>query len=116
MAFGQRGEPPAPARQVQELLTLLRDAGHVDFRDARGPMGLTQRQAAGKFSREEVAELIARLQDSQGSQDATGPQADAPPAPAPAPRLSSAEQALRRIPPEQLAAELRRRGWSVVEP
>jgi hypothetical protein len=35
---------------VQELLTLLQDAGHTDFRDARGPMGFTQRQAAGKFT------------------------------------------------------------------
>ena len=31
-------------------------------------------------------------------------------------RLSSAEQALRRVPTERLAAELQRRGWIVVEP
>jgi hypothetical protein len=34
MAFGQRSGPPASARQVQELLALLREAGHTDFRDA----------------------------------------------------------------------------------
>ena len=50
MAFGQQSGPPASAKQVQELLTLLNAAGHSDFRDARGPMGFTQRQAAGKFS------------------------------------------------------------------
>src|SRR3954447_10895886 len=37
MGFGQQPGPPPPARQVQELLELLHDAGHVDFRDARGP-------------------------------------------------------------------------------
>ena len=33
-----------------------------------------------------------------------------------APRQSSAEQALRKIPTDRLAAELQRRGWIVVEP
>ena len=54
MAFGQQAGPPATARQVQELLALLHHAGHTDFRDARGPMGFTQRQAAGKFTRDEA--------------------------------------------------------------
>jgi hypothetical protein len=30
--------------------------------------------------------------------------------------VSAAEQVLRRMPAEQLAAELQRRGWVVVEP
>jgi hypothetical protein len=30
--------------------------------------------------------------------------------------VSAAEQALRRVPAEQLAAELQRRGWVVLEP
>jgi hypothetical protein len=34
----------------------------------------------------------------------------------PTPRLSNAEQLLRRLPAEQLAGELQRRGWLVVEP
>jgi hypothetical protein len=55
MAFGHQAGPPASRREVQELLTLLQDAGHTDFRDARGPMGFTQRQAAGKFTRDEAA-------------------------------------------------------------
>ena len=109
MAFGQQSGPPAPARQVQELLALLQDAGHVDFRDARGPMGFTQRQAAGKFTRDEATAFIEQLQAAQDSGDA--------PAPAePKVRLSTAEQALRRVPAEQLAAELQRRGWVVLEP
>ncbi|HEY7938331.1 MAG TPA: hypothetical protein VID05_00785 [Acidimicrobiales bacterium] len=109
MAFGQQSGPPAPARQVQELLALLQDAGHVDFRDARGPMGFTQRQAAGKFTRDEATAYIEQLQAAQDSGDA--------PVPAqPAVRLSAAEQALRRVPAEQLAAELQRRGWVVLEP
>ena len=52
MAFGQQSGPPASAKQVKELLTLLKNLGHSDFRDARGPMGFTQRQAAGKFTRD----------------------------------------------------------------
>jgi hypothetical protein len=107
MAFGQHSGPPASAKQVQELLALLQDAGHTDFRDARGPMGFTQRQAAGKFPRGEADELIARLQDEDASD---GPVEVA------APRLSAAERALRAVPVEQLAAELQRRGWIVVEP
>ena len=94
MAFGQQSGPPATAKQVQELLGLLQGAGHSDFRDARGPMGFTQRQAAGRFTRDE---------------------ATASPSTA-AVRLTAAEQALRRMPAEQLAAELQRRGWIVMEP
>jgi hypothetical protein len=95
MAFGQPPGPPASARQVQQLLALLRAAGHADFRDARGEMGFSQRQAAGKFTREEAAAFIERLQDA-------GPAAPS--------------ERLRDVPAEELAAELQRRGWIVVEP
>jgi hypothetical protein len=108
MVFGQSAGPPATSRQVAELLELLQVAGHESFRDARGPMQFTQRQAAGKFTRAEAEELIARLQAS--SEEGAAPPTE------PAPRLSSTEQALRRIPTEQLAGELQRRGWLVVEP
>ncbi len=64
MAFGQSSGPPATARQLQELLELLNAAGHSDFRDARGPMGFTQRQAGGKFTRDEADALIAQLQEA----------------------------------------------------
>src|ERR1700689_5568012 len=59
MAFGQQLGPPASSTQVKELLTLLNHVGHTDFRDARGPMGFTQRQAAGKFTRDEATGFIA---------------------------------------------------------
>jgi hypothetical protein len=65
MAFGQRSGPPASAKQLKELLTVLKNVGHSDFRDARGPMGFTQRQAAGKFTRDEAAAFIDRLQDTE---------------------------------------------------
>ncbi|MCU1381079.1 MAG: hypothetical protein JWN29_4062 [Acidimicrobiales bacterium] len=109
MAFGQQSGPPASAKQVRELLALLNDAGHSDFRDARGPMAFTQRQAAGKFTRDEAAAFIEMLEEA-GSPEGGAPAAR------PTPRLSTAEQALRRMPAEQLAAELQRRGWIVVEP
>lgn len=120
MAFGQQSGPPASAKQVQELLALLQDAGHSDFRDARGPMGFTQRQAGGKFTRDEAAAFIEQL--LQADDDPATPVEPRPPAgssprtPVPKARPSSAEQALARIPSEQLAAELQRRGWIVVEP
>lgn len=101
MAFGQQAGPPATARQVQELLALLQQAGHTDFRDARGPMGFTQRQAAGKFTRDEAEALIERLQSEVDGADAPAP----PAAPA-----------LARVPTQHLAAELQRRGWIVLEP
>jgi hypothetical protein len=104
MAFGQPSGPPASARQVRELLSLLNEAGHVDFRDARGPMGFTQRQAAGKFTGPEAAGFIDRLQD------------DAFRGPAPVARASADDRLLGRVPSEQLAAELRRRGWTALEP
>jgi hypothetical protein len=93
---------------VRELLALLQDAGHLDFRDARGPMGFTQRQAAGKFTSDEATAFIDQLQEAEHESSTAAPTA--------APRLSTAERTLRRLPAEQLAAELQRRGWIVVEP
>jgi hypothetical protein len=109
MAFGQQSGPPAPANKVRELLSLLQDAGHTDFRDARGPMGFTQRQAAGKFTRDEADAFIEQLEEAAHNE---GP----PPSPAPSIRPSAAERALRDVPSELLAGELQRRGWIVAEP
>lgn len=108
MAFGQQSGPPASSRQVQQLLALLHAAGHQDFRDARGPMGFTQRQAAGRFTRDEADVFITRLQDAE-SDRATAIEP-------PAWRRSAQEQLLGRMPAEQLAVELRSRGWLVVDP
>lgn len=109
MAFGQASGPPASHRQVAQLLELLQDAGHTDFRDARGPMGFTQRQAGGKFTGDEAAAFIDELEEAQHAGTEPGPAE-------PAPRLTKAERALRAIPTDQLAAELQRRGWIVAEP
>ena len=109
---------------MEKLRELLRDAGHGDFRDARGPLGFTQRQAAGRFTRDEADELIARLETEAEAPDAAAA-ADPVPAPVRAPRTrvrsgnrSDAEvaTALHRVPAELLAAELQRRGWVVMEP
>jgi len=122
MAFGQQAGPPATARQVQELLALLHDAGHTDFRDARGPMGFTQRQAAGKFTRDEADAFVEQLQhEAEAHRTGEAPQAaaagpDRQPARSPAPKVTKAEQALQTLSDAQLAAELQRRGWIVVEP
>jgi hypothetical protein len=109
MAFGQQTGPPATARQLQELLGLLQAAGHSDFRDARGPMGFTQRQGNGKFTRDEADGFIAQLQEG----------VDVEAAPATAAARSAApgvDRMLAALPAERLAAELQRRGWVVMEP
>jgi hypothetical protein len=93
---------------VQELLALLKHAGHTDFRDARGPMGFTQRQAAGKFTRDEAQALIDRLDDAELDVGTA--------LVIPGPQLSAQEQIIRHMPAEPLAVELRRRGWTVIEP
>ena len=110
MAFGQQAGPPATARQVQELLSLIQAAGYTDFRDARGPMGFTQRQGSGKFTRDEAAALIDRMQDETSSEGGVPPPAER------ATRASAAAKALSHVSTEELAAELQRRGWIVLEP
>lgn len=115
MAFGQSSGPPATGKQIRELEELLEAAGHSGFRDARGPMGFNQRQAAGKFTRDEADAFIEQLQNEAESSSAP---ASAQPTPQPTPpaRVSKAELALREVSDEILAAELQRRGWIVVEP
>ena len=135
MAFGQPSGPPATARQLRDLTALVEAAGHADFRDARGPLGLTQRQAGGKFTQNEAEALIARLEaeaeaaGNEGLPDGQ-PAPAAPVAPrraaarAPAPRAAGepaarpttlAEQ-LERVPERLLVAEMRRRGYRLVPP
>ena len=128
MAFGQQSGPPATARQLRELLDLVNAAGHSDFRDARGPLGFTQRQAGGKFTRDEADAFIAQLEQESEVADAAGadgsdlraspaPTAESPAATArPKAAAGSREQQLRGVSSEALAAELQRRGWVVMEP
>lgn len=123
MAFGQQSGPPATARQMAQLMELVTAAGHTDLRDARGPLGLTQRQAGGKFTRGEADDLIARL---EAEAEAAAEAGDDEVTPAPAVAAESAARFVRReaqwrklladVPAEALAAELQRRGWAVLEP
>lgn len=118
MAFGQQSGPPASHRQLQYLEALLRKAGHEGFRDARGPLGLTQRQAGGKFTKDEASTLIDQLLEADpeveapiGAGRATMEQTSA------ADRLEGERvQALKGMPASLLADELERRGWVVQPP
>ena len=71
-------------------------------------MGFTQRQAAGKFTRAEADALLDQLRDTEPSAGK--------PVEVPIWRRSVQDDVLGQIPAERLAIELRRRGWSVVEP
>jgi hypothetical protein len=71
-------------------------------------MGFSQRQAAGKFTRDEAASLIDRLREGASGEG------DAPTVPMTRP--AAEDRTLRRIPAEVLAAELERRGWIVIGP
>lgn len=113
MAFGQQSGPPATARQIQQLTALLLAAGHSDFRDARGPLSLNQRQAGGKFTRDEADALITRLEEDVERADPVMPANPAVPA---TPLAAEMSNTLRKVPAELLAAELQRRGWAVMEP
>ncbi|HVC67803.1 MAG TPA: hypothetical protein VND44_09430 [Acidimicrobiales bacterium] len=137
MAFGQPSGPPATARQLRDLTALVEAAGHTGFRDARGPLGLTQRQAGGRFTRDEAEALIAHLEaDAEAGAGERGAGGDGddgqvPPAPgapvaprrtapgaqgAPGARAATLADQLRRVPEELLVDELRRRGWALIPP
>jgi hypothetical protein len=128
MAFGQQSGPPASAREVAQIEELLAAAGFSSLREARHPYGLTQRQAAGKFTRGEAAELVARLSAGEGTLDAASASAVVErAADTVASGRASSERAARRaaerqaeavaaLPDELLADELARRGWMCVPP
>jgi hypothetical protein len=78
-----------------------------DFRDARGPTGFSVRRRASSPATRPTCSLA-----SFGTQSSTrGNSFDVPEW-----RRSAQEQVIRHIPAERLAVELRRRGWTVVEP
>ena len=127
MAFGQAAGPPASPRRVAELAEALERLGYESFREARHPIGLTQRQAAGKFTTAEVDELLERL-EAEASEEADGSPRPVPSTPAVEPRSAEAEaraQARRRAADEELvvrvdaevlATELTNRGWCCIPP
>ena len=112
------------------MLELLQNAGHADFKDARGPMGFNQRQAAGRFTADEAQALIDQLQQAEYEADqqaqATG---SSEPEPEPeqtegAPKRNGMtdeeraemERAVRSASTKSLVLEVRRRGWIVTKP
>ena len=107
MALGASG-PPASPKQISYLQALLEKAGYATFREARRAYGLTQRQAGGKFTKQEASALIDRLINGEPDVDR---------------ETILTEQAndtsalvLRGMPAQWLADELIRRGWHVTEP
>ena len=112
MSFGQQSGPPASAKQLAYLISLIQQTGHPDLRSARHEFGLTQRQAGGKFSTSEAAALIERLLDDEPTepvQQVPRPSKDS------ATSIDPHAEILRGIPAQVLADELVRRGWIVVE-
>ena len=116
MAFGQAAGPPATGKQIRELLDLLVEAGHSDFRDARGPMQFNQRQAGGKFTRDEAQAFIDQLEQAAYEQDDTTPPPPKPKlveAPAPSARPATTSRSLASVSDVDLLAEVRRRALTV---
>jgi hypothetical protein len=138
MSFGQGSGPPASAKQLQFLLDLLQAAGHDSFRDARYPLGLTQRQAGGKFTTKEASELIDQLTGAAEALETEPSEPSVSPAPSTAKGTArsvsadiraerEAERAAARMAHRQaeilggiradmLADELVRRGWVCIPP
>jgi hypothetical protein len=114
MAFGQASGPPAPAKQVAELEALLNDQGFASFKEARHPLGLTQRQAAGKFTSAEATDLMERL-TAQDQVRASAPGR----AEAPVPRgreRDREEELVTTLTADVMATELTNRGWCCIAP
>lgn len=109
MSFGKQSGPPASSKQISYLLSLVQKDGYTDFREARHPLGLTQRQAGGKFTIGEASELIDRLVNGESAEpepldlSALTPPRD----------VDDRAELLRGMPAEVLVAELERRGWTV---
>jgi len=126
VAFGQSDGPSASSRQVKDLLELLQNAGHADFRDARGPMGFNQRQAGGRFTSAEAAAFIEQLQAAEyeatldsASLDSASLDPEGSPAPSQTPSkgpMTDSERAIRTASTKSLVLEVRRRGWIVTKP
>jgi hypothetical protein len=97
---------------MRRLLELIQSAGHTDFRDARGPLQLNQRQAAGRFTRQEAEDFISQLEAEESGENEQPPVAPV----VNTTKISAAQLKLQSVPDAVLAAELQRRGWIVVEP
>ncbi len=129
MTFGQPVGPPASPKQMQYLETLMARAGFTGFADARSVLGLTQKQARGKFTGREASVLIDTLLEAQKKVEENGDfsiaaRTDVVADTAQLRKEQLAEERrvleqahiLKSITADLLADELRRRGWSVTEP
>lgn len=125
---------------MAELVELLKLAGYDNFKEARHPFGLSQRQANGNFTRDEASELIdkvthgdndVRVEVDHDDESSSPPlrsepvengllrpgrlRPARPPAVPPSETLSPEAVALA-FPDELLAEELTRRGWTCTPP
>lgn len=131
MAFGQTSGPPANQRQLDRLGELLVERGFDTFREARHRLGLTQRQANGRFTVQEADELIERLDAGAqveeswaivaGVEDLTKGPGEGTAGSAFAERVAERKRqeharAMLDIPDDALADELARRGWCCIPP
>lgn len=107
MALGASG-PPASPKQISYLQALLEKAGYATFREARRAYGLTQRQAGGKFTKQEASALIDRLINGEPDVDRETILTEQ--------ASDTSALVLRGMPAQWLADELIRRGWHVTEP
>jgi len=107
MALGASG-PPASPKQISYLQALLEKAGYATFREARRAYGLTQRQAGGKFTKQEASALIDRLINGEPDVDRETILTEQ--------ASDTSALVLRGMPAQWLADELIRRGWHVDEP
>lgn len=131
MSFRSPSGPPASAKQIEYLASLLDERDLGTFREARYHLGLTQRQAAGKFTVGEASELIDRLvagelepidggdtptsiatRNDPASELRTSIEVDR----AAARQLREREELVSGLPADLLADELQRRGWCCIPP
>jgi hypothetical protein len=111
MAFGQVSGPPAPAKQLAQLTDLLARQGYASFKEARHPLDLTQRQAAGKFTSAEATELIERLTaavEVRGEESDEGSLSER--------EQDRQEELVVNLSAQVMATELVNRGWCCIAP
>ena len=121
MSFRSPSGPPASQKQLDHLAGLLADRDLGTFREARHRLGLTQRQAAGRFTVGEASELIDRLLADEGEGVDDGLALERVAATMASDRAAvrvqqQREEIVAGLPADLLADELVRRGWCCIAP